>query len=75
VGLRVSCACRGAAGVADNAEETMTEPKKLERVQPEKQTREGYYEWLYRRYLIQFGGDEAKARKLAEAVASQWKGN
>jgi hypothetical protein len=51
----------------------MDKPTKLERVQPEKQTREGYYEWLYRRYLIQFNGDTEKARKLAAAVASQWK--
>jgi hypothetical protein len=49
------------------------EIKKLEREQPEKQTREGYYEWLYRRYLIWFDGDTEKARKLAEAIASQWR--
>jgi hypothetical protein len=51
----------------------MNEPKKLERVQPEKQTREGYYQWLLDRYLKWYPDDEEKARKLAEAVASQWK--
>jgi hypothetical protein len=56
----------------DDQNEREYQAHKAREAASQKQTRQGYYEWLYRRYKIWYG--ESEGRRMAKQQANRWPG-